>query len=129
MKIAKIIGAILAGFLAVVILSTVADLAVSSSGLFPPINTTPMLAFALAYRILFTILGGAITAWISPESKMRSVWILAGLGQLAGIAGVFAGWNLSAHWYPLALALTAIPSVWLGGWLYTRTINHAIAHE
>ncbi len=116
----RIIGAILAGFITVAGLSTFTDLLVSYSGIFPPINSTGMLAFALAYRILFTILGGYVTAWISPESKMRSVWILAGLGQLAGIAGVFIGWNLSEHWYPIALAITAIPSVWLGGWWYTR---------
>jgi len=68
-----------------------------------------MLAFALAYRILYTILGGYITATLAPQNPMKHVWILAAIGQLGGIAGVIGGWNLSAHWYPLALAVSAIP--------------------
>ncbi len=48
--------------------------------------------------------------------------VVAGLGQLSGIAGVVFGWNLSAHWYPIMIAITAIPAVVLGGWLRTKTI-------
>lgn len=51
------------------------------------------------------------------------VYVLAGLGQLGGIAGVIAGWDLSAHWYPIMLAVTAIPCVVFGGWLHTRTFS------
>jgi hypothetical protein len=31
------------------------------------------------------------------------------------IAVVFVGWNLSEHWYPIAIAVTAFPCTWLGG--------------
>ncbi len=120
MYILKIIGAILAGFITVAGLSTITDLLVSYSHAFPPINSTGMLVFELGYRILFAIAGGYITAWLSPENKMKSVWMLAGLGQLAGLAGIYIGWSLTQHWYPVALAVTAIPPVWLGGWLRTR---------
>lgn len=122
MTLLKSIGAVLAGFLAVAGLSTIADLLVGYSHAFPPPSTTGMLAFALAYRILFTVFGGYLTAWLAPQNKMAHVWVLAGIGQLAGIAGVFIGWNLSQHWYPIALALTAIPAVVLGGWLRTKTM-------
>ncbi len=91
----------------------------SEMGLFVPW----MLALALAYRTAYTVLGGYVTAWLAPQNPMKHVWVLAVLGQLGGIAGVIAGWNLSAHWYPIALALLAIPSVWLGGWLRTRRGN------
>lgn len=46
---------------------------------------------------------------------MKHVKILGVIGTLGGITGIFAGWNLSDHWYPIALAVTAFPLVWLGG--------------
>lgn len=120
----KSILAVLAGFLTVVVLSIGTDTILEQTGIFPPIAEglfiTWMLALALFYRTLFTILGGYVTAWLAPQNSMKHVWALAILGQIGGIAGVFAGWNLSAHWYPIALAVFAIPSVWLGGYLRTR---------
>ena len=123
MNILKSIGAVIAGFLIVAGLSTITDFVLEAAGVFPYIGagvlSTWMLALALAYRVLYTVLGGYIVAWLAPKSKMTHVWVLAVIGQLAGIAGVVAGWNLSAHWYPIAIAVTAIPAVVLGGWLRT----------
>jgi len=120
----KSIGAVLAGFITVVVLSMATDFVLEALGIFPPqsagIYSGGLLAVALLYRTIYTILGGYVTAWLAPHSRMKHVWALAILGQLGGIAGVAAGWNLSAHWYPIALAVLAIPSVYLGGWLYMR---------
>lgn len=121
----KSIGAVIAGFLVVVILSTVTDKILEAVGIFPPptegLFITWMLVLALVYRTAYTVLGGYVTAWLAPQNRMKHVWALAILGQLGGIMGVIAGWNLSQHWYPIALAVLAIPSVWLGGWLRTRS--------
>lgn len=120
----KSIIAVVAGFLTVVVLSTVTDKVLELSGIFPPptngLFVPWMLALALVYRTFYTILGGYVTALLAPQNAMKHVWILAILGQIGGIMGVIAGWNLSAHWYPIALAVLAIPSVWLGGYLKTR---------
>ncbi len=115
----------MAGFLIVAVLSTATDFLLEALGIFPPVSSqglfvTWMLAVALSYRLVFTVLGGYITAWLAPSNPMKHVWILAGIGQLGGIIGVVAGWNLSPHWYPIAIAVTAIPCIWLGGWLRTR---------
>jgi hypothetical protein len=121
----KSIWAVVAGFLTVVVLSMGTDKVLEATGIFPPpsemgLFVTWMLAFALLYRTIYTVLGGYVTAWLAPQNPMKHVWILAIFGQIGGIMGVVAGWNLSAHWYPIALAVLAIPSVWLGGWLRTR---------
>lgn len=116
------VGAVIVGFVTVAGLSTVTDSLVGYSGAFPAASTTAMLAFALVYRIVYTVLGGYVTAWLAPGNKMTRVWVLAGIGQLGGIAGVVSGWSLAAHWYPIAIAITAIPSVLIGGWLRTRSI-------
>ena len=125
MSFLKSAGAVIAGFLTVVVPSMGMDSVMQSIGIFPPISAqgmyaTWMLALALVYRIAFTILGGYVTAWLASQNAMKHVWVLAAIGQLGGIIGVIAGWNLSAHWYPISIAVTAIPSVWLGGWLKTR---------
>lgn len=115
------IGAILAGFVTVFILSVLTDSLFEKLGIFP---STPdgilspwMLTLALLYRCIYTVLGGYITAKLSPVKPLRNVVILGGVGTIAAILGLIGGWNLSAHWYPIALAITAFPLVWIGGWL------------
>src|SRR5262245_36226102 len=111
----KSAGAVVAGFLTVVVLSMGTDWVLETIGIFPPASdaglyVTWMLALALTYRTVYTVLGGFVTAWLAPERPMRLVHILAVLGTIGGVAGVVAGWNLSAHWYPIALAVLAYPS-------------------
>lgn len=122
MTILKSIGAVVVGFITVAGLSTITDMVLGYTGAFPPASTTGMLVFALVYRIIYTVLGGYVTALLAPNNKMTHVWVLAGIGQLGGIAGVVFGWSLSAHWYPIMIAGTAIPSVVFGGWLRTKMI-------
>ena len=104
------------------------DWLLENTGIFPPpsdqgLFVTWMLALALLYRSVYAVVGGYITARLAPNHTMRHVTVLAVLGTLGGIAGVVAGWNLSAHWYPIALAVTAFPLVWLGGNIYMRGVN------
>ncbi len=125
MAIAKSIGAIIGGFLVVVLLSVGTDFVLESLlHVFPPQSAGPyptwMLVLAFIYRSVFAATGGYVTAMLAPTNKMRHVIVLGVLGILGGVAGIFAGWNLSDHWYPIALAVTAFPLVYLGGWYYTR---------
>jgi hypothetical protein len=125
-RLLKSVGAVLAGFLVVVLLSTVTDAILESTGVLPPANqpgvymATWMLVLALLYRSVYTLLGGYVTAWLAPQNPMKHVKILAILGTIGGLIGVFAGWNLSEHWYPIAIAVTAYPLVWYGGKLRLR---------
>ena len=120
----KSIWAVFAGILVNVILSTATDFVLEKLGIFPPpsggLFITWMLALALAYRMVYTVLGGYVTAWAAPQNPMKHVWILGGIGIVLGSIGVVVGWNLSQHWYPIALVITAIPCTWLGGKWKTR---------
>src|SRR4051812_47908588 len=113
MLVLRSLGAIVAGFLTVVLFSVATDTILERTGIFPSASAgaygTSLLALALLYRTIYTILGGFITAYLAPQKPMRLVSILGILGTLAGIGGAVAGWNLSAHWYPIALALFAFP--------------------
>jgi uncharacterized membrane protein len=118
-SIVKSILAVVAGFLTVVILSVVTDAILEQAGVFPPpsegLFITWMLVLALVYRCIYTIAGGYVTAKLAPQNPMKHVYILGGIGTVAAIAGVIVGWNLSQHWYPISLVITAIPCCWLGG--------------
>jgi hypothetical protein len=129
MKKIKSILAVVTGFLTVAVLSTVTDSILENTGIFPSAqyqmeNGSPvwLLMTALFYRSAFAVLGGFVTAKIAPSNPKKHVMILAILGTIGGIAGIFAGWQYGNHWYPFALAVTAFPLVWLGGKLGVK--NH-----
>ena len=75
---------------------------------------------ALAYRCVYTLIGGYVTARLAPHAAMRHVLILAIIGFLMGTLGVVGTWNmnLGPRWYPIAIAVTGAPLTWLGGMFY-----------
>lgn len=124
MLILRSIVAVIAGFATVVLLSILIDEIMHITGIIPrgamwdPAHN----ALALLYRCVAAVAGGYVAAWLAPRNPMRHVIILAVIGTLLAILGVVAtagkGWGPS--WYPIALAVTAFPTTWLGGWLRTR---------
>jgi hypothetical protein len=84
---------------------------------------TGLNALALSYRIVYTLLGGWLTARLAPRAPMRHVTILAAIGLVAGTAGAIVAitQTFGPNWYPIALAVTAYPCTWLGGRLGVRT--------
>lgn len=119
--------AVIAGFLTVAVLSTLTDLPLHGLGIYPP-NGEPMFQselnlLALSYRIVFTVLGGYITARLAPSHPAIHVLVLGLIGLVTGSLGAMVSMqaNLGPDWYPIALAVTALPCVWLGGWLYRKT--------
>ena len=115
----KSIVAVGLGFITVAVLSIVTDSILESLGIFPSLGTglfIPwMLVVALVYRCIYTVIGGYVTAKLAPSNPMKHVIILGIIGTFAGIGGVIFGWNLSPHWYPIAIVVTAFPLIYLGG--------------
>lgn len=123
-NILKSIGAVVAGFFTVVLFSIGTDLALEAVGIFPRPDVEGlfvmwMLALAFVYRTLFTILGGYVTARLAPQKPMKHAIILGLVGMVVGTLGAIAAWDLSPHWYPIALVVAALPSTWFGGKLAT----------
>lgn len=119
----KSIGSVVAGFASVAVLSIATDFVLELLSIFPP-QTNPsayvtwMLALALFYRSIYTVVGGYVTAKLAPQNPMRHIYVLMILGGLGGIAGAISGWNLGNHWYQLSLAITGPLFVWIGGKMY-----------
>jgi hypothetical protein len=120
------IVSVLAGFLACALLSLGTDQILHMLKVYPPWGE-PMWdpglnALALAYRCVYTVASGYITARLAPRNPMRHVWVLAFLGFAMAVLGVVAtsGLNLGPRWFPISLAVTALPLVWLGGVLHRQ---------
>jgi hypothetical protein len=77
---------------------------------------------ALSYRIAYTVVGGYIAARLAPHTPLRHAFVLGVIGLLFGVIGVIAtsGLDLGPRWYPIAIAVTALPCPWLGGFLYRK---------
>ena len=127
MNILRGIGAIIAGVVFIVVTHSLTDLILEKLGIFTPpsqgLHITWMVVTATIYRSLWTIGGGYVTAALAPNPKMRWVIILGIIGTILGTIGaaVTIPMKLSPAWYPIALVVLALPCVWLGGKLRTRS--------
>jgi surface polysaccharide O-acyltransferase-like enzyme len=121
-KTLKSLGAVLAGFVAVVVLSLGTDLVLHATGVFPawgqPMSDALFL-LATVYRTIYCIAGSYIAARFAPDKPMKHALVLGVVGLIISTAGAVATWNkgpeFGPHWYPAALIVTAIPCAWLGG--------------
>jgi hypothetical protein len=119
-------GAVLLGFLVVVVLSLGTDQVLHVLGVYPPwgqpMYDTGLNLLALAYRIVYAILGSYVAARFAPRNPMRHAMVLGVLGLIVSTLGAIAAikMEMGPRWYPILLALTALPCAWLGGALYLR---------
>jgi len=116
--------AVVAGFVAIVATHLGTDELMRVLGIFPPsnepMNDQGLTLLAFSYRSMFSVLGCYLTARLAPRAPMMHALILGGIGTALSIAGLVAtaGMNLGPSWYPIALALSALPCAWAGGLLY-----------
>ncbi len=117
-SIVRSILAVIAGPVTVVALSEGPDAILrANQGWFGEATPDYQLMTATAYRILAGIAGGYMTALFAPNRAMTHVTVLGVIGFALSLLGVYV--NMTQHlgpdWYPIALAVTAFPSVSLGG--------------
>jgi hypothetical protein len=130
-------GAVVAGFIVTALASTAADGVMHAAGIFPSaprLMSDPLFALAAANRALFTVAGGYVSARLAPDGPMRHAWILAGIGLVAGLAGVVAYYamgegELGPAWYAVSIPVEAISCVWLGGRLAASRRSSVRASE
>ena len=127
----KSIGAVLAGFVTVVVCSIGTDFILEAMGVFPSFaeqasqgfSSQWMLLLAFIYRSMYTAAGGYVAAALAPDRPMRHAVILGSIGIAAGTLGAVANWDKtteSTAWYPIALIIAGLPCTWLGGYLKSK---------
>ena len=119
-RIGRSIGALLAGFVAVVVLSLGTDFALHATGVFPALGqrmSDALFILATAYRTLYGVVGSYVTAQLAPDRPVGHALVGGLIGVALSTLGAVVTWNkdLGPHWYPLALIVTAMPTAWLGG--------------
>jgi hypothetical protein len=120
--------AVFLGVVFIVLVTTLVDMALHAIGVYPPMDqplTDSLAIVATAYRIVISIAGAWLTARLAPHSPMKHAVILGVVGTLLGVVGAVATWNLGMgpHWYPIALAVLALPQCWAGGELYVMQVS------
>lgn len=116
------IGAVLAGLLAIFILSTATDMVLHATGIFPPWGqpmADALFMLALAYRIVYGVAGCYIAARLAPDRPMQHALALGAVGLAFSIAGAVAMWDAGPGWYNLAVIAIAMPCAWAGGRLHS----------
>ncbi len=121
-SILRSVGAVLAGLLFVIIITTATDALLHATGIFPPWGkpmSDSLFLLAFAYRIVYGIVGGYITARLAPNQPVKRALLLGVVGFVLSLAGAVATWNrgpeFGPKWYSVALIVIAIPTAWLGG--------------
>jgi hypothetical protein len=116
------IGAVLAGLLAIFAITTVTDIVLHATGIFPPWGqpmSSALFLVALAYRIVYGVLGCYIAARLAPDRPMRHALALGVVGVVLSTAGAVAMWEAGPAWYSLAVIGISMPCAWVGGKLAT----------
>jgi surface polysaccharide O-acyltransferase-like enzyme len=124
------IGAIVAGFLVIVVLSVATDIVMHATGIYPPwfqYMPDSLFLLATAYRAIYSVLGSYVTARLAPDRPMRHALILGVIGVVLSTVGAIGTWNqgreLGPKWYPLTLVVISLPLAWLGGKMRLMQLN------
>jgi len=127
-RIGRSIVAVLAGFLAIVVLDSGIDAVVHATGIFPPFGqpmADSLFLLALAYRTVDAIIGTYLVGRLAPHRPRRHAMTLGLIGvvlsSLGVVATVYGGPEFGPIWYPLALVAISLPCAWIGGTLAQRT--------
>ena len=121
------IWAVVAGVLAIIIVTTLVDIVLHVVHVYPAMNeplTDGLALLASSYRLVISIACAYLTARLAPDRPMRHAMILGYVGVGLGLIGLLATWNagLGPRWYPVSLVVLAIPQCWAGGWLFERRL-------
>lgn len=123
-RIGMSVVAVLAGLVAIFVLSLVTDQLFHSLGVYPPwgepMTEAGHAILAFAYRCLYGVAGGYIAGRLAPRAPVAHALVLGGIGVVLSSLGVIAMWDMAPAWFSLGLVVTALPVSWAGGALAAR---------
>jgi hypothetical protein len=121
-SILRSIGAVLGGVVTVIVLSLATDVVLHAAGIYPPWfqpMADSLWVLAVAYRVVYGVVGSYITARIVRDRLMMHAMIVGVIGFALSVLGVAANWNkgpaYGPRWFAIALILTTLPCAWIGG--------------
>jgi hypothetical protein len=116
--------AFIAAFAVTSILTYLTDVLLVATNLMQS-NTMPssvgIIVLLVVYRTLYNVAGAFVLAKLAPSRPMTHVLVLGVLGAVGGLAAGASMPGMASMWYSIALAVLAIPSVWLGAKLAVKS--------
>ena len=117
------VWAVVAGVLVIIVVTTLVDILLHVTGVYPPMGQPMDDALALlasSYRIVIGVGGAWLTARLAPNKAMKHAMVLGYVGVVLALVGVVTTWNLGLgpRWYPISLVVLAVPQCWAGGKIY-----------
>ena len=127
-SIGRSILAVLAGIVVGIVFSTGTDLGLHAIGFAPSVKErwpNHLLVLATLYRSIYGVLGSYVIARLAPSRPMGHSLVAGALGLVLSSLGAAAAWSttLGQHWYPVVLALTALPTAWMGAKLWLMQLH------
>jgi hypothetical protein len=125
----RIIGAVLAGYVAVGVLVVLTDriFAAVVPG-FGSMATPPLYYFVILTftNTLYSIAGGYLCAAIARASVRKATLGLMIFGEIMGIASTILSWRTEPHWYAFALLVLFPLAVWIGSRLRSGSTERTL---
>ena len=111
--------ALLAGIVVGIVLSVGTDLGLHAIGVVPAQNErwpNQLLFLATVYRSIYGVVAAYVIARLAPNRRMGHALVAGALGLVVSTLGAAAMWSstIGQHWYPVTIALTALPTAWIG---------------
>lgn len=118
-RIGRSILAVLTGIVVGIVLSVATDFGLYAIGFAPSLKQrwpNHLLVLATVYRFIYGILGSYVIARLAPNRPMGHSLLAGVFGLVMSSLGAAAAWGTTVgqHWYPVLLALTALPTAWIG---------------
>ena len=124
------IGAVVAGFLLIGVLSFGGDFVIRSAvpqafDAAGAASSPAVLVAMLAYVGVFAVFGCYLTARLAPNRPMAHALMLGALGLAFNVAGSIAMWDTAPAWYHAVALAMVMPYAWLGGRIRERQLAHS----
>jgi hypothetical protein len=126
----KSIGAVLGGFIFIVITHTGTDAILEAAGVLPKGNLfvgTGLILVVLGYRAFFSLIGCYLTARLAPHKPIKHALILGTIGLGLSSVGAIVAADLGPTWYAWTLAAISLPIAWAGGKLYEMRSHRQVS--
>lgn len=81
------------------------------------VESVPLLLFMLSYSLLFSVLGGFVTAYIAGRKEIQHAFALGVLQLTMGIIATIQFFDTAPLWFHIACMSLLIPANLLGGQL------------
>lgn len=127
-RIARRIGAVVAGLAVNAVAASVTDGVLQATGMYPGFGVRmsgALFALALAYRVLYGVLGSYVTARLAPDRPVQHALALGAVGVAIGSVGAVVMWDAGPAWYSLGVIACTFPAAWLGARLRQRALRSA----